>query len=83
MTPLPTWAAPSSCATTARPDYGFILSTGIAEAGDYYGGQIRYAGEFNGFRLAAAVGYEYVSDKISPTSPRSATSPTTRPFVLR
>ena len=34
----------------------------MAEAGDYYGAQIRYANEFQGFRLAGAIGYERVTD---------------------
>jgi hypothetical protein len=46
--------------------HGFILGTFIAEAGDYYGGQIRYAGEHHGFRLAGAIGYERITDIATP-----------------
>src|SRR5689334_8509961 len=41
---------------------GFIYSASIAEAGDYWGTMIRYANEFNGFRVAGTVGYERVTD---------------------
>jgi hypothetical protein len=46
--------------------YGFIYSASIAEAGDYWGSMIRYANEFNGFRLAGTVGYERVADIATP-----------------
>ena len=46
--------------------YGFIYSASIAEAGDYWGTMIRYANEFNGFRLAGTVGYERVTDIFTP-----------------
>jgi hypothetical protein len=46
--------------------YGFIYSASIAEAGDYWGTTIRYANEFNGFRLAGSVGYERVTDIATP-----------------
>ena len=42
---------------------GFIFSASIAEAGDYWGTMLRYAGEFSGFRIAAGIGYENVTDK--------------------
>src|SRR5215831_12067172 len=46
--------------------YGFIYSASIAEAGDYWGTMIRYANEFNGFRVAGTVGYERVLDIATP-----------------
>jgi hypothetical protein len=46
--------------------YGFIYSASVAEAGDYWGTMIRYANEFNGFRLAGTVGYERVTDIFTP-----------------
>jgi hypothetical protein len=42
---------------------GFIFSASIAEAGDYWGTMLRYAGEFSGFRIAAGIGYENVTDR--------------------
>jgi hypothetical protein len=45
---------------------GFILSSSIAEAGDYWGTMLRYAGEFSGFRIAAGIGMEQVRDKFTP-----------------
>jgi len=45
---------------------GFIFASQIAEAGDYWGTQIRYASEFSGFRLAGAVGYDRVTDVATP-----------------
>jgi len=45
---------------------GFILSASIAEAGDYWGAMLRYAGEFSGVRIAAGIGYENVKDKQTP-----------------
>jgi hypothetical protein len=41
---------------------GFVLSASIGEAGDYWGVMLRYAGEFSGFRVAAGIGYEKVTD---------------------
>jgi hypothetical protein len=46
---------------------GFIASASIGEAGDYWGAMLRYAGEFSGFRIAAGIGYENVTDR--QTSP--------------
>jgi hypothetical protein len=46
--------------------HGFIYSASIAEAGDYWGTMIRYANEFQGFRLAGTVGYERVTDISTP-----------------
>ena len=46
--------------------HGFIFSSMVAEAGDYWGSQIRYAGEFSGFRLAGAVGFDRVTDVATP-----------------
>jgi hypothetical protein len=45
---------------------GFVASASIGEAGDYWGVMLRYAGEFSGFRVAAGIGYEKVTDR--PTS---------------
>ena len=42
---------------------GFIFSASIAEAGDYWGAMLRYAGEFSGFRIAAGIGYEKITDR--------------------
>ncbi len=47
---------------------GFILASFVAEAGDYWGGQIRYAGEHQGFRLAGALGYERINDCVTPAA---------------
>jgi hypothetical protein len=47
---------------------GFILSSMIAEAGDYWGSRLRYAGEFNGVRLAGSVGYDKITDRQTPTT---------------
>ncbi len=44
---------------------GFVLSASIGEAGDYWGVMLRYAGEFSGFRVAAGIGYENVTDKFT------------------
>jgi hypothetical protein len=38
---------------------GFILSSSIADDGSNWGTMLRYANEFNGFRVAAGVGYEH------------------------
>ena len=46
--------------------HGFIFGSFVAEAGDYYGAQLRYANEFQGFRLAGAIGYERVLDVATP-----------------
>jgi len=46
--------------------HGFILSSSIAEAGDYWGAMLRYAGEFSGIRVAAGFGYERSKDRASP-----------------
>ena len=42
---------------------GFVASASIGEAGDYWGVMLRYAGEFSGFRVAAGIGYENVTDR--------------------
>jgi hypothetical protein len=43
---------------------GFILSASIAEQNaEYWGVMLRYAGEFSGFRIAAGIGLEEVSDR--------------------
>ena len=46
--------------------HGFIYSAGVAEAGDYWGTMIRYAGEHAGFQVAAQIGYERITDVASP-----------------
>src|SRR5262245_43680752 len=46
--------------------HGFIYSASVAEAGDYWGTMLRYANEFQGFRLAGTVGYERVTDIATP-----------------
>jgi len=46
--------------------HGFIYSASIAEAGDYWGTMLRYANEFNGVRIAGALGYERVRDIFTP-----------------
>jgi len=46
--------------------HGFIYSASIAEAGDYWGSMLRYAGEFSGIRVAAGFGYERSKDRASP-----------------
>jgi hypothetical protein len=52
---------------------GFVLSASIGEAGDYWGVMLRYAGEFSGFRVAAGIGYENVTD--TQTAPLGASGP--------
>ena len=42
---------------------GFIASASIGEAGDYWGAMLRYANEFQGFRVAGALGYEQSRDR--------------------
>jgi hypothetical protein len=51
---------------------GFVLSASIGEAGDYWGVMLRYAGEFSGFRVAAGIGYEDVTDKTTGVGPNGA-----------
>jgi hypothetical protein len=45
---------------------GFILSAHIAEASDYWGVQLRYAGEFAGVRIAAHIGTDRNRDEPTP-----------------
>jgi hypothetical protein len=45
---------------------GFILSSHIAETGNYWGVQLRYAGEFSGVRIAAHVGMDQSTDRATP-----------------
>lgn len=45
---------------------GFIYSASIAEAADYWGTMVRYAGEHGGFRIAGQVGYERAMDIATP-----------------
>jgi hypothetical protein len=40
---------------------GFILTASIMEDGSNWGTMLRYANEFNGFRVAAGIGYEHWS----------------------
>jgi hypothetical protein len=50
------------------PSYqGFIFSSSVAEAGDYWGTMVRYANEFNGVRIAGTVGYERITDVATPS----------------
>jgi hypothetical protein len=51
---------------------GFVASASIGEAGDYWGVMLRYAGEFSGFRVAAGIGYENVTDRLTGTVPGPA-----------
>ena len=48
--------------------HGFIYSASIAEAGDYWGSMLRYAGEFSGIRIAAGIGYERSRDRATPAT---------------
>ena len=48
--------------------HGFIYSASIAEAGDYWGTMLRYAGEFSGIRVAAGFGYERSRDRATPAT---------------
>jgi hypothetical protein len=57
--------------------HGFIYSASIAEAGDYWGTMLRYAGEFSGIRIAAGIGYERARDRATP-----ATLDPTAPFFV-
>jgi hypothetical protein len=60
------------------PSYhGFIFSSSVAEAGDYWGTMVRYANEFNGVRVAGTVGYERITDVATP----SVVNPTDVAFV--
>ena len=45
--------------------HGFIYTSSIAEAGDYWGHMLRYANEFNGVRVAAGIGYERFTDRLT------------------
>jgi hypothetical protein len=56
---------------------GFIFDASIAEAGDYWGSMLRYAGEFSGFRIAAGIGYERSRDRATPAT----LDPTAAAFV--
>jgi hypothetical protein len=50
---------------------GFVASASIGEAGDYWGVMLRYAGEFSGFRVAAGIGYENVTDRATSAAPNA------------
>src|SRR5262245_5921658 len=54
---------------------GFQAVASIGEAGDYWGAMLRYAGEFSGFRVAAGIGYENVTDKQTDIGPISTLQP--------
>jgi hypothetical protein len=58
---------------------GFIFSSTLAEAGDYWGSQIRYAGEMNGIRIAGAIGFDRVTDVATP----AVVDPTVAAFTGR
>jgi hypothetical protein len=58
------------------------LSASIGEAGDYWGVMLRYAGEFSGFRVAAGIGYEDVTDKTTGVGPIGAIPGTAGPANL-
>jgi hypothetical protein len=61
--------------------HGFIFSTSVSEAaGGYNGGvnwgtMLRYAGEYNGFRIAAGIGYEHIGDTYTPTNASATGAP--------
>jgi hypothetical protein len=63
--------------------HGFIYSASVAEAGDYWGTMLRYANEFQGFRLAGTVGYERVMDVATPgvVDPNAAAFTGRRPDI--
>src|SRR5262249_35409277 len=42
---------------------GFIYSASIAEDASYWGTMLRYANEFQGFRIAAGIGYERANQR--------------------
>src|SRR4051794_32150902 len=48
--------------------HGFTYSASIAEAGDVWGTMLRYAGEFNGFQIAAGAGVEQSRDRATPVT---------------
>src|SRR5262245_6135169 len=57
--------------------HGFIYSSSIGEAGDYWGHMLRYANEFNGVRVAAGIGYERATDRLT----NSTLDPTVTQFI--
>jgi hypothetical protein len=63
--------------------HGFIYSASVAEAGDYWGTMLRYANEFQGFRLAGSVGYERITDIATPgvVDPANAAFTGNRPDI--
>ena len=44
---------------------GFVFGAHIAEASDYWGAQVRYANELRGFRIAAHIGIDQSSDRLT------------------
>ena len=54
--------------------HGFIFSASVSEAsggfnaGTNWGVMLRYAGEYNGFRIASGIGYDHTGDVFTPTS---------------
>ena len=62
--------------------HGFIFSASVSEAsggfnqGSNWGVMLRYAGEHNGFRVAAGAGYDHTGDAFTPTSVAVAASTT-------
>ena len=60
---------------------GFIASASIAEAGDYWGVMLRYAGEFSGVRIAAGIGYEDVTDRQTSAAGASGPNDLTNPLL--
>ena len=57
--------------------HGFIYTASIAEAGDYWGTMLRYANEFNGVRVAAGIGYERATDRLT----NATLDPTVTQFI--
>src|SRR6476660_9562198 len=53
--------------------HGFIFSASVSEAsggfnqGTNWGVMLRYAGEYNGFRIASGIGYDHTGDVFTPT----------------
>ncbi len=55
---------------------GFVFAASIGERdGEQYGLSLKYAGEFNGVRVAAGIGYENVKDCPNPTRAWATTTP--------
>jgi hypothetical protein len=56
--------------------HGFTTTSSIAEAGDYWGSMVRYANEFSGFRVAAGIGYERITDRQTTAAGTATVGPT-------